>query len=106
MIGKICQSCQFDQTSRCRTEATFPVEVGQMRFEIDMEPLGAAFSGNGNRLLDQARAYPAVPVSRMDGCIEDGGMPATVPGDIDEANETLTVAGTKIREAPRKHRAE
>jgi len=75
-----------------RLEATAPpIEFREVRLEIDVEPLGAPIPGCRDRCLDEAGADPAVPVLAVNREIEDRVVLAPVPGDIDEADETLAV---------------
>src|SRR5947199_3337352 len=109
MLGKISQSdlsAEFDQSSCSRSEPTGRVECGEMRLEIDVEPACAALAGEVDGGLDEACADAAMPVIGMDGDVEDGGMAAAIPGDIEETDQPRAGIGADMAEAPREYRGE
>ena len=57
-----------------------------MRFEIDMEPFGSALASQGFCPFDKSACNAFSPKFRIDAGIENEGMNAAVPGDIDEAD--------------------
>lgn len=70
-----------------------------MRLEIDMQPFGAALASEVRRLADHARRDALPSHVGMDRCIEDEGMDAAIPGDVDEADEPVVLIGADMTEA-------
>ena len=77
-----------------------------MRLEIDVQPSGAAFAREVYGTLDEACADATMPVFRMDGGVEDGGMPAAIPGNVHETDKSRAVMGAEMAKAAREHRGE
>jgi hypothetical protein len=109
MTGKLCQrgsSSQLYQPGCGRPESAGPIELREVRLEIDVEPAGAAFSREVDGTSDETRADAAMPAIRMDGSVEDRGMRAAISGDVHETDEPWAVIGAEIAKAPRQNCAE
>ncbi|ANL85412.1 hypothetical protein AMC81_CH02651 [Rhizobium phaseoli] len=70
-----------------------------MRFEIDMQPFGAARTGNPRGFPNQLRGDALPAHVGVNAGVEKEGMNAAVPGDVDEADEAAVVIGADMGEA-------
>ena len=77
-----------------------------MRLEINVQPFGAARSREVDGTPDETRADAATPVFRMDGGVEDGGMSAAIPGNVDETDKSRAVMGAEMAKAAGEYRDE
>lgn len=69
------------------------VEGLQVGLEVDVEPGaagGTGFVGSGS---DQGPTYALAAVGGVDGGVENEGVGAAVPGDLDEADQLVVVEG-------------
>lgn len=78
---------QADQAGRRRGETKSAIEAGEMRFEIDMQPFGSALASQSFCSFDQSACDASPPKFRIDAGIEDEGVTAAIPGDIDETDQ-------------------
>jgi len=92
-------SRELDESCLRQPETAGAVEAGQVRFEIDMQPFGAALTSEARCLPNHARRDPLPAHVGVDRCIEDEGVDAAVPGDIDETDEPVVVVGADMGEA-------
>src|SRR5690606_29062334 len=92
-------SGQPDQPGPRLAEAAGAVEGFEMRFEIDVEPVCAAYRSRFRRPHHQLRRDTAAAMARHDAGVEDEGVAAAVPGDVDEADEAIAVIGAEMGEA-------
>lgn len=74
-----------------------------MGLEVDMEPLGPAFARDFLCHLDQSRGNSLSPHSRRNAGIQDEGMNAAIPGDIDEAYEFITDKSADVTQTARQN---
>ena len=72
-----------------------------MGLEVDVQPMGAALPGNPFGLLHEARRDALPAKVRMNAGIEDEGVNATVPGDVDEADDRVVLVGTDMSKGAR-----
>lgn len=91
--------CQLDEAGFGRPEAAGAIEGSQVRLEIDMQPLGAALPGNPRGFPDQLRGDALPAHVGVNAGVEKEGMNATIPGDIDEADEAAVVIGADMGKA-------
>jgi hypothetical protein len=97
MVGRLPES---DHASRRGGEATrFEIEAGQIVVEVDMKPLAARGSCLLDGERDEAATDPAPTMASGDERIEEEGVATTVPRDIHESDESVTVAGDGPAEA-------
>src|SRR6185437_11438317 len=71
--------------------AAAEVERAEMVLEVDVQPLAARGLGFFGRDGDQPGADPVVLGAFGDQGVEDEGVDAAVPGDVDEADEAFAV---------------
>ncbi len=90
-VGGSNSGVKVQQPSRGRAKATGTVERFQRLLVINVEPFRTAFLGKGCRLPNQCRSDTSPLVVVMNGGIEQKGMRASVPRDIDEADEAIVV---------------
>lgn len=74
-----------------------------MRFEIDVQPMGAPIPGKHGGFVYQARGDALPAQSRMHASIQDEGMNAAIPCHIDEADQLPAFISPDMREAAREN---
>jgi hypothetical protein len=83
---------QLDQARLGRSEAAFAhVEMFQVRFEVDMEPFASGSTGAVSGSIDEVGTNTVVPSVWVDRRVEEKGVGATVPADLDESDELLGI---------------
>lgn len=97
---------QPDQTGLRRRKNQAPIEAGEMRFEIDMQPFRAAVARDIRCHFDKPGRYSLSTEFGGDAGIEDKSMYATIPGNIDKTHQAHPVEGTDMGEASRQNRRE
>ena len=75
-----------------------------MLFEIDMQPLRAAFARYMHCHFDKTGRYSLPAEFGGDAGVENESMDAAILGDIDEADQTLSGEGADMSEASRQDR--
>lgn len=81
-----------DQSCLCLIEAaSIEIEGAQLVVEIDMQPFTFAGSGTFHRRRDECRTDPTSAAVLGDHCVENEGVGTPIPGDIDEADESVVV---------------
>lgn len=66
---------------------------------MDMQPFGAALTGNPRGFADQSRGDALPAHVGVNAGVEHEGMNAAISGDIDEADERVVVVGADMGEA-------
>ena len=64
-----------------------------MVVKVDMEPFASGAAGVLNRYRHQLFADPSATHPLCDQGVEDEGVTGSIPGDIDETDQGLAVAG-------------
>ena len=75
-----------------------------MRLVVDMHPGGATIAGDLDGALDEAGADAAAAMAGVNGWIEQEGVDAAVPRDIDIADQSFTFIGAQMNQAARPDR--
>nr|WP_172599177.1 hypothetical protein [Rhizobium leguminosarum] len=70
-----------------------------MRLEIDMQLFGATLAGNFRRFPDQLFGDALWAHIGLSAGVENEGMNAAIPGDVDEADGAAVVIGADVGEA-------
>ena len=65
-----------------------------MRFEVDVQPFASGYAGAIHRSFDEAGADPLVPCVWINRSVEEKGMGAAVPADLDESDELPDIERT------------
>lgn len=75
-----------------------------MRLEIDVEPFRSTRAGDLDRCLYQLGSDTPPPHRRLNTCVDQEGVNASVPRDIHEADEPAFFEGTDMGKAPCQNR--
>lgn len=70
-----------------------------MRFEVYVEPFDAASPGFGGGAADEFSADASQALVGVHRDVEEKGVPAAVPGDVDETDQDLLLVGAEVEEA-------
>jgi hypothetical protein len=68
--------------------------VLEMRFEVDVQPFASGSAGAVGSCADEAGADAVVLPAGVDHGVEEKGVSATIPADLDESDELLSVERT------------
>ena len=79
--------------------AAAEVERAQMVFEVDVQPLAARRAGTIRGDCYELRSDPAAPDAGRHESVEQEGVDAPVPGDVDEAHQLAVLAGADPAQA-------
>src|SRR5262245_60359505 len=68
-----------------------------------MHPLDAALLGDLDCLGDKLYTDALTPYIRVNGGIQEKGMNAAIPGEVDKPNQPLILVGANIAQAVAEH---
>src|SRR4029078_12239671 len=85
-------------------ETAAAIERIELVVVIDVQPFGAAVARQRSRLPHEITADAASLAVRMDGRVEQEGVYAPIPGDVDEADEAVAVRRGDPAEASLEYR--
>ena len=88
-----------DQPRRGLAKPAAAIELGQVRLEIDMQPLRPARPGRRRCRPHQPRGNALPPILPIDAGIEDECVHAAIPRHIDEPHQPLTIKRPDMGEA-------
>lgn len=84
-------------------ETTLFIKASQMWLEINVEPAHPALTGNRHCFRNEAVPNTLPLHIRVDGGIQNPGVNAAIPREVDKANQPFSLIGTDEREAPREY---
>ena len=70
-----------------------------MRFEVDMKPFGPTIIGEGDGPAHQLAANAAALKIRIGTEVENKGVNAAIPGNVDKADEPVSLERAEMAEA-------
>lgn len=85
---------KIDQSGGRRPEAAAPIELRELRLEVDVQPMCAALPGEVLGLVHKARCDASPAKVWVNTGVEDEGMKAAIPCDIHKADDRLAIVGT------------
>jgi hypothetical protein len=68
-------------------------------FEVDMHPLTPCSTASLSSRLDQRGSHPVRTIALSYDRVQDERMDTAVPGDVNEADQTITLPGADPAEA-------
>lgn len=88
------------QRSGCRPENTFAfVKRNKVGFVVHLHPFATRELHLGDQALNERPAYAAPPMIRIDDCVEQEGVSATVPAGVDEPDKCASRESSHPRQA-------
>lgn len=88
---------------RAGEPASIEVEGAEIVLEIDVEPLASSGTSLVYSKGDQFGPDPASPHSRRHDGVQDERVDGSVPGDVDETHELVSLASTDPAQAMSVH---
>jgi hypothetical protein len=82
------------------------VETPQARLVINVQPFNAVLPSQVRRPPHEALPNPSPLLLGMHRDVEKEGVRSAIPGEVNEADQTLGVVGTDVNQTPAQHGAE